>query len=117
MIHHEARTQTIRRWTGLSDDRIRKLYRTYVATHGATIRRHRGKSPTQVAFFLRNLETRRHAEALAGLYALLGLLRSDGAEPGSGGSRTALRWGELFCRTYETYLALHQPQRISFEHA
>ena len=24
-LHHEARTQTIRAWTGLSDDRIRKL--------------------------------------------------------------------------------------------
>jgi hypothetical protein len=25
LIHHEARTFTIRQWTGLSDDRIRKL--------------------------------------------------------------------------------------------
>ena len=30
MIHHEARTCTIRTWTGLTDDRIRKLYRTYL---------------------------------------------------------------------------------------
>jgi hypothetical protein len=116
MIHHEARTCTIRTWTGLSDDRIRKLYRTYVASQGATVRRHRGKSPTQVAFFLKNLETRRHAAALAGLFALLGLLRSA-SEHGAGGTQAALRWGELFCRTYETYLALHRPQRISFEHA
>ena len=29
-IHHEARTHTIRAWTGLTDDRIRKLYRTYL---------------------------------------------------------------------------------------
>jgi hypothetical protein len=117
MIHHEARTCTIRTWTGLSDDRIRKLYRTYVATQGTTIRRHRGKSPTQTAFFLKNLETRRHAAALAGLYALLGLLRDAANSPAAGGTRAALRWGELFCRTYETYLTLHQPQRISFEHA
>ena len=117
MIHHEARTCTIRTWTGLSDDRIRKLYRNYVATQGVTIRRHRGKSPTQVAYFLKNLETRRHAAALAGLFALLGLLRSAASERGAAGTRAALRWGELFCRTYETYLALHRPQRISFEHA
>ncbi len=114
MIHHEARTKTIRIWTGLSDDRIRKLYRSYIATHGATVCRHRGKSPTQVAYFLRNLETRRHAAALAGLYSLFGLMATDGDEPVVGG---ALHWGELFCRTYETYLTLHQPQRISFEHA
>ena len=30
LIRHEARTFTIRQWTGLSDDRIRKLYRSYV---------------------------------------------------------------------------------------
>jgi hypothetical protein len=117
MIHHEARTKTIRIWTGLSDDRIRKLYRTYVATQGATIRRHRGKSPTQVAYFLKNLETRRHAAALAGLYSLLGLMPGAGTEPPADGTRGTLGWGELFCHTYETYLALHQPQRISFEHA
>jgi hypothetical protein len=117
MIHHEARTCTIRTWTGLSDDRIRKLYRAYVSTQGATIRRHRGKSPTQTAFFLKNLEIRRHAAALAGLYALLGLLHSAASERAAGGTQAALRWGELFCRTYETYLALHRPRRISFEHA
>ena len=35
LIHHEARTFTIRQWTGLSDDRIRKLYRDYVGTRHA----------------------------------------------------------------------------------
>ena len=117
MIHHEARTCTIRSWTGLSDDRIRKLYRSYVASEGPLVRRHRGKSPAQTAFFLKNLETRRHAAALAGLYALLGLLEQAASDRGTGGTRAMLRWGELFCRTYETYLALHGPQRISFEHA
>jgi hypothetical protein len=117
MIHHEARTNTIRTWTGLSDDRIRKLYRAYVASQGATIRRHRGKSPAQVAYFLKNLEMRRHAAALAGLYSLFGLMPDDGRRTDDGGARATLRRGELFCRTYETYLTLHQPQRISFEHA
>ena len=41
MIHHEARTCTIRTWTGLTDDRIRKLYRSYVADHSPAIKRHR----------------------------------------------------------------------------
>jgi hypothetical protein len=46
LIRHEARTYTIRQWTGLSDDRIRKLYRSYVMSHGARgVHRHRGKSP------------------------------------------------------------------------
>ena len=94
MIRHEARTCTIRTWTGLSDDRIRKLYRTYVATHGSSIRRHRGKPPAQAAFFLKNLEIRRHSAALAGLFALLGLLDKATAD---GGTVAALRWGDLLC--------------------
>ncbi|HEY5019533.1 MAG TPA: hypothetical protein VII17_00805, partial [Steroidobacteraceae bacterium] len=45
-IQHEARTHTIRTWTGLTDDRIRKLYRTYVKDgQGVALTRHRGKSP------------------------------------------------------------------------
>ena len=117
MIRYEARTCTIRTWTGLSDDRIRKLYRTYVATHGSGIRRHRGKSPAQTAFFFKNVETRRQTAALAGLFARLELLYGAVPTPGSAGTPSALRWGDLFCRTYETYLQFNHPQRISFEHA
>ena len=52
MIGHEARTRTIRECTGLSDDRIRKLFATYFRDTGATrIRRRRGKSPQQVGLF------------------------------------------------------------------
>ena len=117
MIQHEARTRTIRQWTGLSDDRIRKLYRTYVAAHGSGLKRHRGKSPSRVGFFLKNIEARRHTAALAGLFALLGLLPDAARERGPAGTQAALGWGELFCRSYETYLALHGPGPLSFEHA
>ncbi len=117
MIQHEARTCTIRTWTGLTDDRIRKLYRSYVADHGPAIKRHRGRSPSHPAYFLKNLETRRHTAALAGLYAILGLLQKAVAERSVGGTQAALLWAEKFCRAYETYLELHRPHRISFEHA
>jgi len=57
LIHHEARTFTIRQWTGLSDDRIRKLYRSYCLDQAAQrVLRHRGKSPRQAAFFFKNDE-------------------------------------------------------------
>lgn len=116
MIRHEARTNTIRAWTGLTDDRIRKLYKTYVEEHGPEVVRHRGKSPQQSAYFVRNLEIRREAAALAGLFALLGLLRRAAADR-PGGTLAMLRWGDLFCRAYETHRALHRSHRISFEHA
>ena len=117
MIRHQARTGTIRTWTGLSDDRIRKLYRSYVANEDASVKRHRGKSPAQSAYFLRNLETRRQTASLAGLFALLGLLQAANVDRRAGATVAALRWGELFCRVYETYLAFNSAHRISFEHA
>ncbi len=117
MIHHEARTCTIRTWTGLTDDRIRKLYRSYVADHSPAIKRHRGKSPSHPGYFLKSLETRRHAAALAGLYSILGLLQKAIAERSGSGAQATLHWAEKFCSTYETYLQLNQPHRISFEHA
>ena len=53
MIGHEARTRTIRECTGLSDDRIRKLYANYFH-HRSDIRRRRGKSPRQVQRYVRS---------------------------------------------------------------
>ncbi|MGW8367751.1 MAG: hypothetical protein ACWGPN_03610, partial [Gammaproteobacteria bacterium] len=45
MIAHEARTGTIRGCTGLSEDRIRKLYSHYFRGGGdATVRRRRSSS-------------------------------------------------------------------------
>jgi len=116
MIRHEARTGTIRHWTGLSDDRIRKLYRTYLQHTAARPCRHRGKAPRQVSYFLRNRETRRQSALLGGLFGLIGLLGFDRAEPRDEGG-SAMHWGDLFCRVYETYLASERARLISFEHA
>lgn len=118
LIRHEARTFTIRQWTGLSDDRVRKLFRSYVLDHGEhSVSRHRGKSPRQAAFFFRSLELNFQAAQLASLFVMYGLLRGtrSGLEPrfrvGS------LESGALLCQAYEGYLELHAPARISFEHA
>ncbi|HET8691501.1 MAG TPA: hypothetical protein VFM30_05180 [Steroidobacteraceae bacterium] len=116
LIRHEARTRTIRSWTGLTDDRIRKLYRSYVAEGSRRgVRRHRGKSPRQSAFFMRNAAIRREAAGLATLLCMLGLLRRDGTP--TPGAVESLRWGERFCEAYETFLSLHEQPQISFEHA
>ena len=84
LIRHEARTFTIRQWTGLSDDRIRKLYRSYVLTATcARSQRHRGKSPRQAAFFFRNPELNFQAAQLASLFVMYGLVGASehGLEP------------------------------------
>ena len=118
LIRHEARTFTIRQWTGLSDDRIRKLYRSYVLNGDAReVTRHRGKSPRQAAFFFRNPELNFEAAQLASLFVMYGLVGASqrGLEPryrvGS------LESGVLLCRAYEAYLEMHKPVGISFEHA
>jgi hypothetical protein len=89
LIRHEARTRTIRSWTGLTDDRIRKLYRSYVADAGRRdVRRHRGKSPRQSAYFMRNAGIRREAAGLATLLCVLGLHEARGRD-GTGRPGTA----------------------------
>lgn len=118
LIHHEARTFTIRQWTGLSDDRIRKLYREYAAHSGPrTVRRHRGKSPRQAAYFFRYSELSFHATQLASLYLMFGLLAGTTSGMESRYKVGSLESGALLCHAYETYLELHTPAMISFEHA
>src|SRR5882757_10988567 len=117
-IRHEARTFTIKQWTGLSDDRIRKLYRSYVLhSEAGEVLRHRGKSPRQAAFFFRNPEVNFHAAQLASLFLMYGLMGAAGGGVESRYRVGSLESGALLCRAYEAYLDLHAPVSISFEHA
>jgi Flagellar transcriptional activator (FlhC) len=116
-IRHEARTHTIRVWTGLSDDRIRKLYRSYLCDcQGTPLTRHRGKSPQQVAFFMRTARARQEAALLASLCRLLGAL-PHGQTPELARSLPCLARGELLCQAYEAYRGLIPEALITFEHA
>ena len=118
LIRHEARTFTIRQWTGLSDDRIRKLYRSYVlGNESIPVPRHRGKSPRQAAFFFRNPELSFQASQLASLYIVYGLLCATTGGLESRYRVGALDSGALLCHAYEAYMELHAPVCISFEHA
>src|SRR6185295_7382217 len=107
-IHLEARTHTIRAWTGLTDDRIRKLYRTYLLeADGRGVARHRGKSPRQAAYFMRSVRMRRDSAVFASVSSLFGLITRDSimvaraAQPAPNVSR-----GTLLCEAFETYQAL-----------
>jgi hypothetical protein len=110
-LRHEARTQTIRAWTGLSDDRIRKLYRSYLSHARRYLPRHRGKSPHQVAFFTRSLRMQEETAALASLLSLLGVL-----PPGETPAPPGLQRGELLCQAFEAFRLLLPGAHISFEH-
>ncbi|MDE2251277.1 MAG: hypothetical protein KGL25_07715 [Gammaproteobacteria bacterium] len=121
-IRHEARTHTIRQWTGLTDDRIRKLYRSYLQDGGCRVARHRGKSPQQAAFFMRSARLRHEAGALAGLCCLVGVLARDQGRVGTAGSAaTAALAGvgraAALCQAYDAYRAIVASPGIGFEHA
>jgi hypothetical protein len=124
-IRLEARTHTIRHWTGLSDDRIRKLYRSYLAHCGRALPRHRGKSPQRVAAFLRSARVRQESSQLASLFRLLGALPVLSAPLCLPGVRSAshsaglpsLPQAQLLCEAYELYRTLIGTPALSFEHA
>jgi hypothetical protein len=115
-LRHEARTQTIRKWTGLTDDRIRNLYRSYMSKSAQYIPRHRGKSPHQIAYFARSLRVQWETAQLASLFSLFNVV------PARPGFEVALSLptvarGEKLCFAYETYLTTIPTAQISFEHA
>jgi hypothetical protein len=115
-IRHEARTQTIRAWTGLSDDRIRKLYRSYLREPGFAVARPRGKSPQQCAFFTRSPRLKEESSFLASVYSLLGVLPQAGTTLNQKALASVTR-GELLCQAFEVYEQLMPSHGISFEHA
>lgn len=119
MIGHEARTRTIKECTGLSDDRIRKLYVTYFRDAGpVSVRRRRGKSPQQIGRFVKNPHNQLQATTLASLFCSGLLLRIDPSNrvhpcwP-----RPNVEYGHRVCRAFETYLLLHPAPQLSFEWA
>jgi len=119
MIHHEARTRTIRECTGLSDDRIRKLFGTYF--QGPTtrhIKRRRGKSPRQVARFVKSPRNQLEATTLIALYCGGLLLRVDADRKiHACWPRPDVDYGHRVCRAFETYRLLHPDAKLSFEWA
>ncbi len=118
MIRHEARTRTIRECTGLSDDRIRKLYATYFRDAGkSTVRRRRGKSPQAVTRFVKNAEHQLQATTLVALYCAGLLIRLDRDTVHACWPRPNVEFGHRVCRAYETYLLFHDEPLLSFEWA
>ena len=120
-LRHEARTQTIRAWTGLSDDRIRKLYRSYMSDARCHLPRHRGKSPQQIAYFTRSLRLQEETAVLASVLSLLGVVGTSAASATTPGEVAAalpgLTRGQLLCQAFEAFRVLLPSAQISFEHA
>ena len=113
-LKHQARTHTIREWTGLTPDRIRKLYRTYPPSQ--QMRRHRGKSPRQVSFFMRSHRRKFETGVLASLLSIFEVLPLRAAAELSRNLPSVAR-GELLCDAFEAYRVMLPTANITFEHA
>lgn len=113
MIKHEARTGTIRFWTGLSDDRIRKLYTSYFKYGEAQVRRRRGRSPTQIAPLIKTPLRALQSGVFVNLLIANGLLSSDPEKNPKLQGNVDL--GHRFCECYETYSSLVPRTTLSFE--
>lgn len=114
MIRHEARTGTIRYCTGLSDDRIRKLYTSYFKYDDDTpVKRRRGKSPTQVGPLVRSPTRVLESGAFISLLLSNGLISTE--DPPGPRLRGNVDLGHRFCQCFETHTLVVPKPRLSFE--
>ena len=116
MIALQARTNTIRACTALSDVRIRNLYRTYFKTHAnESVARRRGKSPQYVAYVLHNAQAHAQASVLVGTFIDAGLIERIPVT----NTLPPHEVGERLCDAYELYRHIcgDDPGMLSFEEA
>lgn len=118
MLGLQARTSTIGRFTGLSSDRIRKAYISYVTEHGKNMlpRRKRGRPPSRVAHYFKTRD--RHCESivLVSLFMHAGLLvREASARWRVPGTMSKLAQGRRLCDAYEMHRHLMPGGDMSLE--
>ncbi|MFK8052881.1 MAG: hypothetical protein AB8F65_07880 [Woeseiaceae bacterium] len=117
MIEREARTNTIKRCTGLSDDRIRRLCNLYFSRRdGSGVRRRRGKSPHQVARFVKNPTHQLEATTLMHLLLAADLVKQDTkGRLVSAWQTPSIDVGRRFCRVFDLYRSIHNEPLYGFE--
>jgi len=114
MIRHELRTAAIIAWTGLSETRIRGLYRSYIPESGLAALRHRGPPPTSVQLLLRSRALNAEAAGLAGLCVAIGVLPAKPMKD-PGRELPSLSTGERLCYAFELYQQLVPRPQITLE--
>jgi hypothetical protein len=113
MIRHEARTGTIRYFTGLNDDRIRKLYTTYFKHGEVPVRRQRGRSPTRIGPLVRTPQRALESGVFANVLLSNGLLCVE--QPPGPPLKHNIDFGHRLCECFETFDELVPRSSLSFE--
>ena len=118
MLGLQARTSTIGRFTGLSSDRIRKAYVSYVAEHGRNKlpQRKRGRPPSRVSRFFKTPDQHCESTVLMSLFMHAGLLVADGTSNCTvSGHLSMLSRGHRLCDAYEMHRYLLPGGEMSLE--
>jgi hypothetical protein len=113
MIRHEARTGTIRYFTGLNDDRIRKLYTTYFKHSEVPVRRQRGRSPTRIGPLVRTPQRALESGVFATVLLSNGLLSVE--QPPGPPLKHNIDLGHRLCECFESFDELVPRSSLSFE--
>lgn len=114
MLQHEVRTQWICLWAGISDERVRNLYKSY-GERRAGVARHRGPAPKVFTPLLRTSAMRSEASALAGLASALNLIPASPVE----NARKALPsivLGERLIYAFELYKIIVPTAKLKMDH-
>ena len=118
MLELQARTSTIGRFTGLSSDRIRKAYLSYLTEYGKNRlpRRKRGRPPTRVAYFFKSRGRHCESVVLVSLFLHAGLLKHEASARWTvPGGLSRLTQGRRLCDAYDMYRHLMPGGELSLE--
>ena len=116
LLRHNARTQTIVRWSGLSGYRVRTLHQEYMQEGPGAVRRHRGVPPYQLTTFSRTRVVKQETLTLAGLFQQASLIPPEPLHT-SAEHFPNLDRGEVLCSAYETFRTLVPRTSLTIDHA
>lgn len=116
LVEFEVRTGTIRQLTGLSEGRIRSLYRACGADGRPVGRpRHRGAPPHSVSSLLAKSRAKDEVSALLALCQLMGVMAKV-RQPDADRTMSRLTRAERVCDAFWTFRYLLPEATIGFEH-
>ncbi len=114
MLDHEARTQTIRAWTGLTGERVRNLSRSHGSRASPVARRLRGPSPSCLPALLATARARQEAAAAAGLCRVLQVF-PEKTDPNPRIALPGLVRGERLLAAFEIFREAIPQARLTLE--
>lgn len=117
LLGHGARTNTISRWTGIPERRVRTLQRSYVREiAGVPPKRPRGRSPYRVELLIRSPRQREEVTCLVRICHKAGVF-PEIYHAAATRMLAGIDRGERLCEAFESFRHQRPNSRISIEHS